>query len=73
MKFDACMKEQLGMDRPPYGYFGLVKVHDTNRPKPVEERPAWLDDPRGKARADMLPKDFPRTRYGGDQTNYLGF
>ena len=31
------------------------------RPKPVEERPKWLDDPRGAyGRPDCLPKDFPK-------------
>ena len=31
------------------------------RPRPVEERPKWLDDPRGAyGRPDVLPKDFPR-------------
>ena len=31
------------------------------RPKPEDQRPAWLDDPRGQGkRADWLPKDFPR-------------
>ena len=31
------------------------------RPKPVDERPKWLDDPRGAyGRPDCLPKDFPR-------------
>ena len=32
------------------------------RPAPVEERPKWLDDPRGAyGRPDILPKDFPKT------------
>lgn len=62
LKFDGCMKEKNGMDRPPYGYFNLIRVHDSSRPKPEIERPAWLDDPRGKGRrADVLPDDFPRT------------
>ena len=34
------------------------------RPKPEIERPAWLDDPRGKqGKADQLPQDFPRNPY----------
>jgi len=64
--FDACMKERLNMDRPHYAYHTMAKIHDTTRPKPVEERPKWLDDPRGAyGRPDVLPKDFPRERGPG--------
>ena len=36
-------------------------MHNNFRPRPVEERPKWLDDPRGAyGRPDVLPKDFPR-------------
>ena len=67
MKLDGCMKEKLDLDRPPYGYFSLIRVHDTDRPKPEDQRPSWLDDPRGGGRrADVLPDDFPRTE------KYLG-
>lgn len=56
------MKEKLGMDRPSYGYFNLIRVHESSRPAPQDERPAWLDDPRGSDRATpSLPKDFPRS------------
>merc|ERR1712223_64279 len=59
--FDACMKQNLNMDRPHYAYHTMAKIHDTTRPRPVEERPKWLDDPRGAyGRPDVLPKDFPR-------------
>ena len=38
------------------------------RPKPVDERPKWLDDPRGAyGRADALPDDFPRVDKFGSQ------
>ena len=31
------------------------------RPKIEEQRPKWLDDPRGAyGRPDCLPKDFPK-------------
>ncbi len=29
--FDACMKDNLGMDRPHFGYHMLAKVHQTDR------------------------------------------
>jgi len=65
-KFDTCMKDSLGMDRPPLGYFSLIRVHESDRPVPKAERPAWLDDPRGVGgRADGLPKDFPRNDHKG--------
>jgi hypothetical protein len=35
------------------------------RPKPVDERPRWLDDPRGAyGRPDVLPEEFPRSKGG---------
>ncbi|KAH9524425.1 ndufa8, NADH-ubiquinone oxidoreductase complex I 19kd subunit [Bulinus truncatus] len=33
--FDACVKENLGQDRPELGYFTKVRLHKTDRPKPV--------------------------------------
>jgi len=64
LNFDKCMKENYDMDHPGYGYHSLLKVHQTDRPKPEIERPAWLDDPRGKqGKADQLPQDFPRNPY----------
>lgn len=29
--FDKCMKDNLGLERPSYGYFSLARVHDTER------------------------------------------
>merc|ERR1712059_48943 len=58
--FDGCIKENLGMDRPHWGYHSLPKIHDTDRPLPVEEKPAWMDNPKAKKLGE-LPKDFPRT------------
>merc|ERR1712014_241073 len=66
--FDACIKNNLGYDRPSYAYNTLAKIHDTDRPKPEEPRPTWLDDPRGAyGRPDVLPDAFPRGKkpYGG--------
>ena len=36
MKYDECVKENLGQDRVHYGYFGKIRVHETKRPKPTE-------------------------------------
>ena len=30
-QFDTCMKDSLGMDRPPLGYFSLIRVHESDR------------------------------------------
>ena len=29
--FDACVKENMGLERPVYGYSALAKIHDTDR------------------------------------------
>ena len=29
--FDACMKQNLNMDRPHYAYHTMAKIHDTTR------------------------------------------
>jgi len=67
--FDACVKKNMDLDRPSYAYNTLAKIHDTDRPKPEEPRPAWLDDPRGAyGRPDVLPSKFP----GRDKKETLG-
>lgn len=50
-KFDKCMVEKLGIERPPIGYFSSVRIHDTTRPRPkkipirqYEEIPRCPDD-----------------------------
>jgi len=58
--FDACVKENMGLERPIYAYSAMAKIHDTDRPKPEEPRPAWLDDPRGAyGRPDYFPGNHP--------------
>jgi len=58
--FDSCVKENMGLERPIYGYNALAKIHDTDRPKPEEPRPKWLDDPRGAyGRPDHFPDNHP--------------
>lgn len=57
------MSDNLNIERPAYGYFCEVKVHDSARPKPVTEIPVYADVP------DSLPKDAPKpaAKYGGRQ------
>merc|ERR1711902_63335 len=63
--FDKCMKDNMNIERPHYGYFSLVRVHDTKRPKPLtgdEIKPAYLAE--GEAQGAVqpqkgLPEDFP--------------
>ena len=44
--YDTCVKENLGMDRPHWGYHSLPKVHISDRPRPIAEKPAWMDNPK---------------------------
>ncbi|XP_013136704.1 PREDICTED: NADH dehydrogenase [ubiquinone] 1 alpha subcomplex subunit 8-like [Papilio polytes] len=42
--YDKCILENLNLERPPFGYFCEVRVHDTKRPKPaVEEKAVYPD------------------------------
>lgn len=59
--FDSCVKDNLGIDRPDFGYFCEARVHKSNRPAPPE--------PGKKIYADAtpgLPDDAPRpaAKYG---------
>jgi len=51
--FDQCMKEKMNMERPPFGYFSQVRVHQTSRPKPPNFTPKFEQAPG-------LPEDYPR-------------
>jgi NADH dehydrogenase (ubiquinone) 1 alpha subcomplex subunit 8 len=44
--YDSCVKDNIGLDRPHWGYHCLPKIHHTDRPKPIEEKPAWMDNPK---------------------------
>ncbi|KAK4884833.1 hypothetical protein RN001_001104 [Aquatica leii] len=59
--FDKCMQDNFNMERPYYGYFSEVKVHQTSRPKPAPEPPAVYSDT-----PDSLPEDVdkPPAKYG---------
>ncbi|XP_018327729.1 NADH dehydrogenase [ubiquinone] 1 alpha subcomplex subunit 8 [Agrilus planipennis] len=59
--FDKCMLDKLKMERPYYGYFAEVQIHDSKRPKPKPEPPlVFTDTP------DALPADAkkPPAKYG---------
>lgn len=54
---DKCVLDNLGIERPGYGYYCRAKVHATDRPKP-EPRPrkVYDDVPVG------LPADAPKPK-----------
>ena len=37
--YDKCVFDKFGQERPELGYFSKVRVHKTNRPRPVRELP----------------------------------
>ncbi|XP_014232086.1 NADH dehydrogenase [ubiquinone] 1 alpha subcomplex subunit 8 [Trichogramma pretiosum] len=39
--FDKCVLDNLGQERPGYGYFCEAKVHETSRPKPTYNAPEF--------------------------------
>lgn len=43
------------MERPEYGYFCRVKVHDSARPPPPPKEPAYYPDATKR-----LPDDYPK-------------
>jgi len=54
--YDECMTEKMGLERPPFGYFTQVRVHETSRPHPKPTAPEFTDPTIG------LPEDFPRQK-----------
>jgi len=42
---DKCMLDNLGLERPYYGYFSEVRVHHTERPRPEVTKPQYPDAP----------------------------
>lgn len=55
------MIDNLGIERPYYGYFTEVKVHKTARPKPIDEGPTVYPDA-----TPYLPEGIekPPAKYG---------
>jgi len=54
--FDGCMKDKVGIDRPPFGYLCETKVHESTRCKPKPELPPVYED----ALVDVPPDSIPR-------------
>lgn len=53
--FDKCVLDNLGIERPGYGYFCRAQVHATDRPKPPERpKPHYGGVPHS------LPEDAPK-------------
>ncbi|CAB3361117.1 Hypothetical predicted protein [Cloeon dipterum] len=42
--YDKCVLDNLGIERPEFGYFCRVKIHDSKRPKPAIEPPKLYPD-----------------------------
>jgi len=58
--YDSCILKNLELERPHFGYHCLPKIHESDRPKPVEEKPGWMDNDKARKLGE-LPKDFPRS------------
>ncbi|CAH0551268.1 unnamed protein product [Brassicogethes aeneus] len=58
---DKCVKDNLGIDRPPYDYYTRVHVHKTARPRLPVEGPTVYEDATPR-----LPEDIPKpeAKYG---------
>lgn len=53
--FDKCVLDELGVERPYFGYYCRPRIHHTDRPKPPPEEPLVFPNP-----PDELPEDAPR-------------
>eukprot|EP00088_Acartia_fossae_P021558 TRINITY_DN2296_c0_g1_i1.p1 TRINITY_DN2296_c0_g1~~TRINITY_DN2296_c0_g1_i1.p1 ORF type:complete len:184 (+),score=59.78 TRINITY_DN2296_c0_g1_i1:43-594(+) len=56
---DKCVLDNMNIERPHIGYFCLPRIHETDRPKPEEQPPAWMNSDKAVKLKEM-PKDFPR-------------
>lgn len=52
--FDKCVLDNMGMERAEFGYFCRIKVHHTDRPKPVVVPTVYPDTP------DKLPENIEK-------------
>jgi len=50
---DDCVRKNMNIERPPYGYFCEAKVHNTTRPRPPAEEPTVFPDPTPGLTADI--------------------
>lgn len=60
--FDDCMKKNLNLERPSFGYFCEAKVHDSPRPKPPKEKTEYPD----RVPEPVAPP-YPPSKYQGRQ------
>lgn len=63
--FDTCMLEKLNIARPGFGYFTEARIHDTKRPKPLEEPKAVYPDA-----TPALPEDAEKKPARGGSRFY---
>lgn len=59
--FDECVKEKLGIDRPPYDHYVQAHIHKTTRPRPPKEGPAVYPDATPGLPADA---PLPEAKFG---------
>ncbi|ESO96503.1 hypothetical protein LOTGIDRAFT_115810 [Lottia gigantea] len=65
--FDNCVKEKIGVERPPLGYFTRLREHETSRPKP-QLKPLELPYPEPLPTApdvSKIPSPEGAKCYGG--------
>merc|ERR1712096_364466 len=68
--YDNCVHKNLDLQRPHYGYHCLPKIHETDRHKPVEEKPGWMNNDKAKKLGE-LPKDFQELTRAGDLQEFI--
>lgn len=59
--YDKCIFDNVGIERPDYGYFCRARIHHSDRPAPpVKGKTVYPDA------TPYLPEDYPRTeaKYG---------
>lgn len=62
--FDQCMEDKMNITRPGFGYFCEIKVHESPRPAPKENKIVWEDTP------DPIPqKPYPPGPKYGHESN----
>uniref|UniRef100_A0A6B2EIC7 NADH dehydrogenase [ubiquinone] 1 alpha subcomplex subunit 8 n=1 Tax=Phlebotomus kandelakii TaxID=1109342 RepID=A0A6B2EIC7_9DIPT len=59
--YDKCMLDNMQIERPHWGYFSRVRIHDSERPAPPKKEKAVYPDA-----TPGLPDDYPRepAKYG---------
>lgn len=55
---DKCVFDNLGIERPHLGYFSAPRVHETQRPKPID--PIAAREFKKAVSLDEAPKEVTR-------------